>query len=75
MAGRAVSGQRALRHKVVELVNVTAEDLGDTLDRMAADGWNLDRIDYVKEPGIRRPQMAFLFFVSERAVDTDDADA
>ena len=33
------------------------------MNEAAADGWLLDRIDYVKEPGVRRPQMAFLFFV------------
>ena len=53
----------AARYKVVELLSVTEDALQLRLNEAAADGWLLDRIDYVKEPGVRRPQMAFLFFV------------
>lgn len=49
-------------HKVVELIKVSDSDIEAILNRLAPDGWVLDRIDYVKEPGVRRPQMAFLFF-------------
>lgn len=52
-------------HEVVELLNVTGDDLAAALNRMSRGGWSLDRIDYIKEPGVRRPQMAFLFFVRE----------
>jgi hypothetical protein len=52
-----------IEHKVVELMNVTDADLTAALNTAAADGWSLERVDYVRESGIRRPQMAFLFFV------------
>ena len=54
----------APRHnKVVELLTVNEEELERRINEAAADGWQLERIDYVKEAGVRRPQMAFLFFV------------
>lgn len=62
MAERAVSAP-ALRHwRVRELASVTAEDLQRTLNEAAAEGWCLDRVDYIKEPGVRRPQLAFCYF-------------
>ena len=53
----------AARYKVVEVLAVTEDELERRVNEAAAEGWLLDRIDYVKEPGVRRPQMAFLFFV------------
>ena len=54
-----------LEHKVVEVMNVTDHDLEQRMNAAAADGWMLERIDYVREAGVRRPQMAFLFFTRE----------
>lgn len=54
------------RYKVVELLTVNEEELERRMNEAATDGWQLDRIDYVKEAGVRRPQMAFLFFVRGR---------
>ncbi len=51
-----------VRHHVIELQNVTDADLRACLNDAAAEGWELDHIDYLKEPGVRRPQMAFVFF-------------
>lgn len=50
-------------YRVVEIHKVTDHDLEEAMNRMSARGWVLDRIDYVREPGVRRPQMAFLFFM------------
>lgn len=72
MTGSA-DAPRATEHRVVELPNVTAEDLSAEMNRMQADGWNLERVDYIKEPGVRRPQMAFLFFVRPRPDAANDA--
>ena len=46
----------------VELTPVTSESLTEVLNAHAADGWTLNRVDYVKENGVRRPVMAFVFF-------------
>ncbi len=58
-------------YKVDELQAVTAEDLEQCVNRRAAEGWSLDRVDYVKEAGVRRPQMAFVWF--SRARRSEDA--
>jgi hypothetical protein len=68
VAARAttVSAATGVEHKVVELLAVTDADIEATLNRLAPEGWQLDRVDYVKEPGVRRPQMAFLYFQRPR---------
>jgi hypothetical protein len=48
--------------EVEELTRVTAEDLAETVNRRVGAGWQIERIDYIKDAGVRRPQMAFLFF-------------
>lgn len=50
------------RTKVVELAAVTDHDLEAAINRAGDEGWELSRIDYIREHGVRRPQMAFLFF-------------
>lgn len=55
-----------VEYKVVELLTVSDHDLEARLNAAAAEGWSLERIDYVREPGVRRPQMAFLFFCRAR---------
>ena len=68
MAERVVSAP-ALRHwRVREPASVTAEDLQRTLNEAAAEGWCLDRVDYIKEPGVRRPQLAFCYFWRDAAL-------
>jgi hypothetical protein len=37
---------------------------------MQAQNWTLDRVDYVKDTGVRRPQMAYLYFT--RPTPTND---
>ena len=49
----------------VELTPVTEETLTNTLNAHAELGWSLNRVDYVKENGVRRPVMAFVFFDRE----------
>jgi len=54
-------------YKVVELPRVTDEDLEAVLAKWTNKGWQLMRIDYQRDPGVRRPLMAFVFF--ERVTD------
>ncbi len=51
-----------IEHKVVEMTRVTDDELTDKLNEMQATNWTLDRVDYVKDTGVRRPQMAYLYF-------------
>lgn len=48
-------------HRVVEVSPVTDEELTDALNEAAAEGWTVDHVDYIKETGLRRPQMAYLY--------------
>lgn len=57
------------RWKVSELQRVDEASLERVLNEAAADGWQLERIDYIKENGVRRPAMAYLYFT--RPVDAD----
>jgi len=61
-----------VEHKVDELQRVTDADLESLLNRRSREAWTLARIDYIKEPGVRRPQMAFLYFERSRPVEAED---
>jgi len=47
--------------RVIEVTRVTDHELQKTIEPLLNDGWELDHIDYIKESGVRRPQMAFVF--------------
>jgi hypothetical protein len=47
--------------RVIELTRVTDHELQKAIAPLLNDGWELDHIDYIKETGVRRPQMAFVF--------------
>lgn len=49
-------------HRVVEVSPVTDDELTETMNQLEGEGWKLERADYIKEAGIRRPQMAYLYF-------------
>ena len=53
---------RVTEHRVVEISPVTDDELTATMNELAVQGWTLDHADYIKEAGIRRPQMAYLYF-------------
>lgn len=49
-------------YKVVELPNVTDEEIEAALNRWTGDGYRFESVHFVCPPGTRRPSMAFLFF-------------
>lgn len=53
------------RFKVVEVAPVHEESLEEVLNRLAPEGWELDRVEFVQPPGVRRPSLAYLFFVRD----------
>ncbi len=57
---------------VIELTRVTDEDLADAMNRSDREGWLLRRVDYVTQPGVKRPVMAFLFFSSPDPADAGE---
>jgi hypothetical protein len=54
-----------LRYKFVELSLVTDETLESAVNQWVAQGWQLERIQFVTSEASRRPIMAFVAFVRE----------
>jgi hypothetical protein len=54
-----------LRYKFVELSLVTDESLESAVNQWVAQGWQLERIQFVTSEASRRPVMAFVAFVRE----------
>jgi hypothetical protein len=56
-------------YKVVETSVVTDEELEQILNRVSAEGWTLDAIQFAMRDGNRRPSMAFVIFTRARRED------
>lgn len=52
-----------MEYKVVETSRVTDESLEQILNQWCAQGWQFERIEFVKSEASRRPAMAFVLFV------------
>lgn len=52
-----------MKYKVVEVTPVDEASLEECVNGLADEGWELDRIEFVQQGGVRRPVMAYLFFV------------
>ncbi len=52
----------ASAYKVVEISEVVDREIEDALNRWTGEGYRLDSIHFVTQPGSRRPSMAFLVF-------------
>jgi hypothetical protein len=53
------------RYKVIELTVVTDDTIERALNEWAAQGWTLDRIQFVVTDHSRRPSMAFIAFIRD----------
>ena len=53
------------RFKVVELGNVTDEEIEKALNQWAAEGWTLDSMHFAMRESSKRPSMAFMSFTRE----------
>lgn len=51
-----------MQYKVVELANVTDEEIEKVLNRWTADGWTFDRMQFAMRESSKRPSMAFVSF-------------
>lgn len=54
-----------LQYKVVELSNVTEEAIEEALNKMVAEGWRFDGMQFAMRESSKRPSMAFLLFTRE----------
>jgi hypothetical protein len=57
-------------YKVVELSQVDAEQLEQTLNEWSAQGWKLDAIQFAMREASKRPSMAFVLFTREAPDDS-----
>ncbi len=57
-------------YKVVELAQVDAEQLEQTLNEWSAQGWKLDGIQFAMRDASKRPSMAFVLFTREAPEDS-----
>ncbi|NOJ82480.1 hypothetical protein HNV28_29860 [Myxococcus xanthus] len=76
-AGRAarVTPPGPLQYKVVELSTVDEGSLERTLNEWAAQGWNLDGIQFAMRESSKRPAMAFVLFTRQGSPARHDEDA
>lgn len=56
-----------MRYKVVELSNVTDEEIERALNHWTAEGWTFDGMHFAMRDSSRRPSMAFLTFTRDEA--------
>jgi hypothetical protein len=56
---------KGLTYKVIELSNVTDDDLESTLNEWVAKGWALEGIHFAMRESSKRPAMAFVTFTRE----------
>ncbi|RMG60657.1 MAG: DUF4177 domain-containing protein [Deltaproteobacteria bacterium] len=52
-------------YKVVEVSNVTDQEIERCLNEWVTQGYRFDSIHFVMKEGSRRPSMAFVFFTKE----------
>lgn len=55
----------SLTYKVVELGNVTDDDLESTLNEWVAKGWTFEGIHFAVRESSKRPSMAFVLFTRD----------
>ncbi|MBI5420563.1 MAG: DUF4177 domain-containing protein [Deltaproteobacteria bacterium] len=62
MSRQADAAGAAPAYKVVEVADVTDQEIEGALNRLSGEGYRFESIHFVTQPGNRRPTMAFLFF-------------
>ncbi|MEZ4332702.1 MAG: DUF4177 domain-containing protein [Myxococcota bacterium] len=55
----------AMQYKVVELSNVTDEEIEQALNQWTAEGWTFDRMHFAMRESSKRPSMVFLTFTRD----------
>jgi hypothetical protein len=51
-----------MQYKVVEVSNVTDEEIEQVLNRWTAEGWTFESMHFAMRESSKRPSMAFLTF-------------
>jgi len=54
-----------MHYKVVEISNVTDEEIEKVLNTWSDEGWDFDSIQFAMRESSKRPSMAFITFTRE----------
>ncbi len=54
-----------LQYKVIELSTVTEDEIEQTLNEWASQGWSYDGMQFAMRDSSKRPSMAFITFTRE----------
>ncbi len=57
----------SLRYKVVEIGNVTDDEIEKTLNEWTSEGWRFDTMQFAMRDSSKRPSMAFVTFTREES--------
>jgi len=57
----------SLRYKVVEIAQVTDEQIEKTLNDWTSEGWTFDTMQFAMRDSSKRPSMAFVTFTRDEA--------
>lgn len=58
----------AVEYKVVEIANVTEEEIEAVLNEWTAQGWTFDTLQFAMRDSSRRPSMAFATFTRPTSI-------
>ncbi len=61
----------AVEYKVVEIANVTDEEIEAVLNEWTAQGWTFDTLQFAMRDSSRRPSMAFATFTRPSGASDD----
>lgn len=50
-----------MAYRVVEVSPVDEKEIEAALNRALEQGYRLERLEFIQQPGVRRPSMVFLF--------------
>jgi len=57
----------SLRYKVVEIAQVTDEEIEKVLNEWTAEGWAFDTMQFAMRDASKRPSMAFVTFTRDES--------
>ena len=61
----------AVEYKVVEIANVTDDEIEKVLNEWTAQGWTFDTLQFAMRDSSRRPSMAFATFTRPTGTHED----
>ena len=63
--------EMSVRYKVVELSQVTDQEIEQVLNEWTSQGWTFDNMQFAMRESSRRPSMAFIAFVRKSPDDEE----